>query len=458
MIYRETGQFKSTYASDQAIFPVVQDRIFVMVVVAAAFLVPPLAANEYWLQAVLIPFLIYALAAIGLNLLTGYAGQVSLGTGGFMAVGAYSAFKLSTSFPGLNIIAVFLVSGFIAALVGVVFGVPSLRIKGFYLAVATLAAQFFLIWLFNKAPWFVNYASSGTIRRPTAPCSGAWSTGPHVAAGARTSWRSVSLPLRSHRQESGAGAVGRSWMAIENRTSRRDHTACAPCDTAPGFRHQLVLLRCWPAPSSCSCTSAAEDARLRHQPVVPRAVHGHRRGPGERAGLIPRRGLHRARADLPDQCSPLDRADDAGRASEADGADGLWHPDRLLPDRRAERTRAALADREREASVVAVPTRVKERKLDESKSVVGRLALASSSALGLRSRGSQGISSAAGYRPAVCPTDPHRQRVVITSRWQQSGRRLTASSSLGVARPVRTKQGVECYERLNAKNPSCQSV
>ena len=83
MIYRETGQFKSTYASDQAIFPVVQDRIFVMVVVAAAFLVPPLAANEYWLQAVLIPFLIYALAAIGLNLLTGYAGQVSLGTGGF---------------------------------------------------------------------------------------------------------------------------------------------------------------------------------------------------------------------------------------------------------------------------------------------------------------------------------------------------------------------------------------
>src|SRR5437899_3303151 len=78
MIYRETGQFKSSYASDQAIFPVVQDRIFVMIVVAAAFLVPPLAANEYWLQAVLIPFLIYALAAIGLNLLTGYAGQVSL--------------------------------------------------------------------------------------------------------------------------------------------------------------------------------------------------------------------------------------------------------------------------------------------------------------------------------------------------------------------------------------------
>src|SRR5207247_5342699 len=160
MIYREAGQFRTTYASDQAIFPIPQDRWFVVFAAVAAFVIPPLAANEYLLQAVLIPFLIYALAAIGLNLLTGYAGQVSLGTGGFMAVGAYSAFKLSTSFPGLNIIAVFLLSGLVAALVGLVFGVPSLRIKGFYLAVATLAAQFFLVCLFNKVPWFVYYASS----------------------------------------------------------------------------------------------------------------------------------------------------------------------------------------------------------------------------------------------------------------------------------------------------------
>ena len=110
---------------------------------------------------------------MGLNLLTGYAGQVSLGTGGFMAVGAYSAFKLSTAFPWLNIIVVFLLSGLIAALVGIVFGIPSLRIKGFYLAVATLAAQFFLIWLFNKVPWFVNYAVVGHHHRadPHA-CSG----------------------------------------------------------------------------------------------------------------------------------------------------------------------------------------------------------------------------------------------------------------------------------------------
>jgi branched-chain amino acid transport system permease protein len=113
-----------------------------MVVVAAAFLVPPLAANEYWLQAVLIPFLIYALAAIGLNLLTGYAGQVSLGTGGFMAVGAYSAFKLSTSFPGLNIIVVFPSRASSRRPRGPCVRRAQPRIKGFYLAVATLAAPF----------------------------------------------------------------------------------------------------------------------------------------------------------------------------------------------------------------------------------------------------------------------------------------------------------------------------
>ncbi|HKC07736.1 MAG TPA: branched-chain amino acid ABC transporter permease, partial [Methylomirabilota bacterium] len=88
MIYREAGQFKSTYASDQAVFPILQDRVIATLALAAAVIGLPLVASEYWLQAVLIPFLIYALAALGLNLLTGYAGQVSLGTGGFMAVGA----------------------------------------------------------------------------------------------------------------------------------------------------------------------------------------------------------------------------------------------------------------------------------------------------------------------------------------------------------------------------------
>jgi branched-chain amino acid transport system permease protein len=218
VIYRETGQFKSSYASDQAIFPIVQDRIFVLLAVAAAFVVPPLLADEYWLQAVLIPLLVYALAALGLNLLTGYAGQISLGTGGFMAVGAYSAFKMTTAFPWINIIVVFLLSGLIAALVGLVFGIPSLRVKGFYLAVATLASQFFLLWLFNKVPWFVNYASSGTITAPGRTVLGVMVTGPNATAAARyvvaLAFVAVFALVAKNLVR---GRVGRAWMAIRDR-------------------------------------------------------------------------------------------------------------------------------------------------------------------------------------------------------------------------------------------------
>jgi branched-chain amino acid transport system permease protein len=218
VIYREAGQFKTSYASDQAIFPIVQDRWVAGLLVVAAALVPPLVANDYWLQAILIPFLVYALAAIGLNLLTGYAGQLSLGTGGFMAVGAYSAFKLTTAFPQVSILVVFLLSGVIAAGVGLVFGLPSLRIKGFYLAVATLAAQFFLIWLFNKVAWFVNYASSGTITAPNRAVLGVLVTGPNATASARylvalgfvATFALVAKNLVRSR-------VGRSWMAIRDR-------------------------------------------------------------------------------------------------------------------------------------------------------------------------------------------------------------------------------------------------
>jgi branched-chain amino acid transport system permease protein len=218
VIYREAGQFKSTYASDQAIFPIAQDRWVVLLLLLGAFTVPPLLANEYWLQAVLIPFLIYALAAIGLNLLTGYAGQLSLGTGGFMAVGAYSAFKLATAFPWLNIVVVFMLSGLMAALVGVLFGIPSLRIKGFYLAVATLAAQFFLLWLFNKVAWFTNYASSGTITAPPRTVFHAMVTGPEATAPVRylTALTFV-VVFALVAKNLVRGRMGRCWMAIRDR-------------------------------------------------------------------------------------------------------------------------------------------------------------------------------------------------------------------------------------------------
>src|ERR1700757_1441346 len=113
MLYREVGQFKASYAADQAIFPLREDRIGMIVVLLAGFVVIPLASNDYWLRTLLTPFLIFALAAIGLNLLTGYAGQVSLGTGGFMGVGAYAAYKITTAFPELNILLIFLLSGLV---------------------------------------------------------------------------------------------------------------------------------------------------------------------------------------------------------------------------------------------------------------------------------------------------------------------------------------------------------
>ena len=148
MIYKETGQFKSTYESDHSIFPLTQDKIAFNILMLVAFLIVPFFINSYWEKAILVPFLIYSMAAIGLNILTGYCGQVSLGTGGFMAVGAFATYKIMTFYPDLNIMIIVLLSGVITAFVGILFGLPSLRIKGFYLAVATLASQFFLIWLF----------------------------------------------------------------------------------------------------------------------------------------------------------------------------------------------------------------------------------------------------------------------------------------------------------------------
>jgi branched-chain amino acid transport system permease protein len=163
MFYREAGQFKSSYAADQALLPIRQDRIAMVVILAIAFVGIPFFANEYWLTALLLPFLVFALATLGLNILTGYAGQLSLGTAAFMAVGAVTAYNFQLRIPGMPILLSFVLGGMSAALVGMVFGLPSLRIRGFYLAVATLAAQFFIPWLITKVGWFSNYSASGVI-------------------------------------------------------------------------------------------------------------------------------------------------------------------------------------------------------------------------------------------------------------------------------------------------------
>jgi branched-chain amino acid transport system permease protein len=163
MLYREAGQFKSSYAEDQRIFPLRQDRIAFWALMAVAFVLVPAFGNQYWLGAILTPFLIFALATLGLNILTGYAGQLSLGTAAFMAVGAFMAYNFVLRLPWLGIIPSFILAGLCAAAVGIVFGLPSLRIKGFYLAVATLACQFFVLWALQRFGWFSNHSSSGVI-------------------------------------------------------------------------------------------------------------------------------------------------------------------------------------------------------------------------------------------------------------------------------------------------------
>ena len=163
MLYREAGQFKASYAEDQQIFPIRQDRIAIGGILVLAFVIVPLFASQYWFAAILTPFLIFSLAALGLNILTGYAGQLSLGTAAFMAVGAFMAYNIELRVPGMPILGSFILAGLCAALVGIVFGLPSLRIKGFYLAVATLACQFFVLWALQRFGWFSNYSASGVI-------------------------------------------------------------------------------------------------------------------------------------------------------------------------------------------------------------------------------------------------------------------------------------------------------
>ena len=217
MFYREAGDFKTSYQDDNQTFPIKFDRYRYYFVLFVAFAIIPFMINDYWVNAVFLPFLIYAIAAIGLNILTGYCGQVSLGTGGFMAVGAYAVYKLMTMFPEVSVLIHIVLAGGVTAGVGVLFGLPSLRIKGFYLAVATLAAQFFLVWLFNRVPWFYNYSASGQISAPERTFLGEALTGP-----ATQSWVAymvclvfVTLSAIVARNLT-RGSLGRKWMAIRD--------------------------------------------------------------------------------------------------------------------------------------------------------------------------------------------------------------------------------------------------
>jgi branched-chain amino acid transport system permease protein len=213
VIYRETGQFRTSYAEDQAIFRLRQDKIGIAVILVIAWVGIPLLADEYLLRAILIPFLILSVGAIGLNLLLGYCGQISLGTGAFMAIGAYAAYNLALRVPALPLLLDFFLAGLIAAAVGVLFGLPSLRIKGLYLAVATLAAQFFADWAFLRVPWFTNYTPSGSVTAPALDFFGWVVDTPLEKYWLCLAFACLTAILAKNLVRS---RIGRSWMAIRD--------------------------------------------------------------------------------------------------------------------------------------------------------------------------------------------------------------------------------------------------
>ncbi|HEY7902032.1 MAG TPA: branched-chain amino acid ABC transporter permease [Casimicrobiaceae bacterium] len=231
MLYREAGQFKSTYLADSAIFPIRQDRIGMAVILALAFVVVPLTASPYIFSAILVPTLILALAAIGLNILTGYAGQLSLGSAAFMAVGAFASFNFILRIPGIPILVAFACGGLCAAAIGIVFGLPSLRIRGFYLAVATLAAQFFIIWFLTKVGWVTNYNASGVITAQPIVILGYRFDAP---AAKYLLVLSIVALMALAAKNLARGNIGRKWMAI------RDMDVAAEVIGIPQMRTKLL--------------------------------------------------------------------------------------------------------------------------------------------------------------------------------------------------------------------------
>jgi branched-chain amino acid transport system permease protein len=213
MFYRENGQFKTSYKADQQIFPIGQDRWGVLLIIAFAFLAVPFMADEYMMRAILIPFLILSLAALGVNILVGYCGQISLGSGAFMAVGAYAAFNCWVRLEGIPLVAALLVGGFFATLVGIFFGIPSLRVKGLYLSVATLAAQFFCDWAFLRIKWFTNDSASGTASVANLNAFGFDIVTPYQKY---IFCLSVLVVFGLLAKNLVRGAIGREWMAIRD--------------------------------------------------------------------------------------------------------------------------------------------------------------------------------------------------------------------------------------------------
>ena len=165
------------------------------------------------IRAILIPFLIFSLAAVGVNILVGYCGQISLGSGAFMAVGAYGAYNFFVRLPGLPLIVALILGGLCATVFGILFGLPSLRVKGLYLAVTTLAAQFFADWMFLRIKWFTLDTPSGSVSVSNLQVFGL-----RIQSDLSNYifCLSVLVVMALLAKNLVRGAIGREWMAIRD--------------------------------------------------------------------------------------------------------------------------------------------------------------------------------------------------------------------------------------------------
>ena len=186
---------------------------FVVLMLLGIVIIPTFIKTEYWYTSILIPWLCLALATIGQQIVMGYTGQLALGAAGFMAAGAFAMFNLILRVPELGFIGSLAVSGLIAAAFGILFGLPSLKVRGIYLMVATLASQFFIIWMIDKFGWFKNYDSSGIITAQDIVIFGKPFTTPlamYLVCVAVTTILTL-LAMNMAR-----GSTGRNWMAVRD--------------------------------------------------------------------------------------------------------------------------------------------------------------------------------------------------------------------------------------------------
>lgn len=186
---------------------------FAVLMILAFAAIPAIFQQDYWYSSILIPWLCLSLAAIGQQIVMGYAGQLALGAAGFMAAGAFACFNIELRMPWMPFPGALVLSGLIAASFGVLFGLPSLRVRGIYLMVATLASQFFIIWMIDKFGWFKNYDTSGIITAQDIVIFGHAFTSPremfYVVAVVVTVLTILAINMTR-------GSVGRNWMAVRD--------------------------------------------------------------------------------------------------------------------------------------------------------------------------------------------------------------------------------------------------